>query len=193
MMNRHLVNPAIDWRIQWLGVVPTLFFLVHFGFHWKSGTPGNGLWMCNASSAALGIGMMCRIPILIRVATIWLIPGLPLWIYDATRYGMGPATTILEHVGGVVVGLYALHHIRAYRWMWLHGIGWFLLIQQAGRWLTDPKLNVNTAHFPHASVAKSFPVYWQYWLASMGVVVISMWLLSWALNRIFPERSVPPA
>src|SRR4030095_1359197 len=101
------------------------------------------LWMCNISNLVLAIGIFFRLPALIRISALWLIPGVPLWLYDMNRTGYDPTTTFFPHIGGTLVGLYALYCVKGRRHMWIYAWVYGLIVQILCRFLTPRELNVN--------------------------------------------------
>jgi len=102
--------------------------------------------MCNIGNLVLAIGLFLGRPVIIRLAVFWLIPGLPLWIWYMVLRGGWLLTSTFTHVGGLVVGLFALSKIRADRRAWLYAFAWYLLAQQISRLTTPAELNVSAAH-----------------------------------------------
>ena len=129
-----------------LGVVPLAFFVLHARYHLGQGTAGHLLWVCTASNLLLAVGLFLDLPMLIRVAVMWLIAGLPLWAWDLMEQVAWPVSTFLTHLGGLAVGLVALSRVRAARRPWVYAFGWYLALQLAARMWTRPELNVNLAH-----------------------------------------------
>ena len=182
-------RPAVSFRL--LGLLPVIFFAAHFLHYLKAGGLGDMLWICHVSSLLLAAGLLLDLPLLIRVATLWMILGLLIWALYLFAGGQWILTSLFVHVGGATVGLAALSKVRAGRRAWLYGFAWFLLVQQVARMVAPPELNVNVAHQVYAGAEKYFRAYWQYWLASSLAVALSLWLLNLALRRIFPPRVEP--
>lgn len=179
-------RPAIEFRL--LGLLPLSFFAAHFLHYLKAGGLGDMLWICHVSSLLLAAGILCNRPVLIRVATFWMIIGLIIWTLYLLAGGQWILTSLLVHVGGVIVGMLALRKVRTDRVSWLYAIAWFLLVQQVARMFAPPELNVNVAHRVYDGMDKYFSAYWQYWLASTVAVAIGLWIISVACRRIFPPR-----
>jgi hypothetical protein len=177
--------------VHLLGLLPLVFFVAHLSFYWRSGGLGNMLWICTVSNLALAIGLFFGLKWLIRLAVLWLIPGLPLWLYYLAVNGGWLATSFLTHVGALIVGLSALHETRSDRWTWLHASLYFLSIQQLSRMFTTPDLNVNVAHSIYPGWEDMFGSYRQYWLATTAIIVTGLWLLGLIVLRLFPPADGP--
>src|SRR6185295_10879446 len=140
------VQQDVATRLRLLGFLPLMFFIAHLSFYWRNGGMENMFWMCNVANLALAAGLFLGLRPMIRIAVLWLIPGLPLWLYYVTVNGGWLVTSFFTHIGGLIVGLFVLYKIGAGRWMWFHGFVLFLIVQQASRSLTPPESNVNIAH-----------------------------------------------
>ena len=171
-----------------LGFLPLCFFLAHLNYHFAAGTPEHLLWLCNFSNLVLAAGLFFQVPLLIRIAAIWLIPGIPLWLWDMSRTGDAPISTFLSHLGGTTVALIALAKVRAkpnmFLYAWLYG----LLIQTICRFTTPPELNVNVAFQIYPGFDRIFENYWSYWIFSAVLAAAILWMFSLLLNRAFPNH-----
>ncbi len=172
-------------RFRLWGLLPLAAFLLHLQFNWTHDVLGNTLWMCLVSNLFLAIGVLCAQASLIRLAVIWLIPGVPLWLMDMLQFGMVTRVTFLSHLGGTVLGLVALRRVGAARRTWVYAFVWYLVLQQLSRMVTPPELNVNVAHTIYPGWERFFGAYWQYWMfttvsAAAGLWVIGRMLLLWA-------------
>lgn len=180
MVDRHGI------RVRLLGLVPIGFFLAHFYYYWTHGGVGHMLWMCNLATAVLGIGMIVGFAPLIRLAVIWLIPGLGLWFWFVVMEGGWLWTSFFSHVGGLSIGLLALREVGAGRWTWLYSTIWYVAVQQLCRMVTDPELNVNVAHRPYEGFEGM--AYREYWILTTLLVVVGAWLTGMTLLKLFPAH-----
>jgi hypothetical protein len=171
-----------------LGILPVCFFLSHLSYHFSEGTPQHLLWLCNLSNLLLAAGLFFQIPLLIRIAALWLIPGIPLWLWDMSRTGDHPLSTFLSHLGGLTVAMIALSKFRAkpnmFIYAWLYGF----LVQLICRFVTPPELNVNVAFQIYPGFDRIFHNYWHYWIFSASLAAAVLWALSIILNKIFPKQ-----
>ncbi len=173
-------------RLRLLGLLPLMFFCAHAFYYWRRGEPAHILWMCNIGNLLLAAGLLLRRPQLTRVAAVWLIPGLPVWLLFVVRaWGFVPTST-LAHLGGLTVGLYALARVRVDRATWLHAFVWYLLVQFVCRLITPPALNVNLAHSVYEGWQGTFSAYWQFWLATTAAVAAALCLLVLLLSKLWP-------
>jgi hypothetical protein len=148
--------------------------------------------MCNIANLLLAVGLFLAQPVLIRLAVIWLIPGLPLWLWFVVREGGWILSSFFPHVGGLIVGLVAMHRVRASRWTWLYGFAWYLFVQEVCRLFTPAELNINVSHLIYGGFETMFGAYWQFWIAMSLLVVVGLWLIGLVLLKMFPPASIRP-
>jgi len=178
-----------DWNLRLLGVLPLLFFLAQLVHYWRIDELGHMLWMCNIGNLLLAIGMFLEQPRLIRLAAIWMFPGLVVWlVWVVFAWGVF-FTSTLAHVGGLVLGILALRKVGMDPRSWVYAFGWYLIVQLLSRLVTAPALNVNLAHRIQPGWEQHFGAYWQFWLTLTLVTALILWAVGWALHRIWPERS----
>ena len=179
-------NASPAFRLRLLGLLPLLFFFAQAAHYWQTNELGHMLWMCNIGNLLLAIGLFFNQALLIRVAVIWLIPGLVVWFfYVALAWGLVLSST-LAHVGGILVGLIAIKKVRMDRKAWLYALGWYLLIQLLSYLITPPEMNVNVSHSVEPGWQQTFDAYWKFWLALTLLTALLLWLLGRLLNRFWP-------
>src|SRR5215204_4730489 len=137
------MNLSPRTKLRLLGILPLIFFLSQGAHYWRIDQLGHMLWMCNVGNLLLALGLFLEKPLVIRLAAIWMIPGLFIWIlYVVLAWGVFLSST-LAHVGGLAVGLIALRQVGMDRKAWRWALGWYLVVQLLSRFLTAPALNVN--------------------------------------------------
>ena len=179
-------------RFRLLGLLPFTFFLAQAVHYWKlpDGELGHMLWMCNIGNLILGLGLIIERASLIRVAALWMIPGLVVWfIYVVAAWGVFFSST-LAHVGGFIVGMIALRRVGMDQLSWLYAFLWYLAMQLLSKLFTRADLNVNVAHSIDPAWRDTFASYWKFWLVlSLGVAAV-LWLLSLLLRLAWPDWKV---
>ncbi len=177
-------------RFRLLGFLPLIFFLAQTVHYWRVGGLGNLLWMCNVGNLLLAIGLFFERRELIRAVAIWTIPGLGLWIryvlYAPFDYEM-VFSSILVHVGGIMVGLIALRSVRMDRIAWAYAFAWYLILQLAARFFTSPELNVNVALRIQTGWEQTFSSYWKFWIVMSAVVAAGLWVIGMVLSWVWPS------
>jgi hypothetical protein len=181
------ISPTSKMRL--LGFLPLIFFCAQAIHYIRIQQLGHMLWMCNIGNLLLAIGLFLQNKRLIRVTAIWMIPGLFIWfLYVVLAWGVFFSST-LAHVGGLIVGLYAIRKIGMDRLSWIYAIVWFLVIQLLSRLITSPDLNVNLAHHMQPGWEQRFDAYWQFWLTMILVISLGLWLLSLVLRWVWPSEA----
>lgn len=180
-------NPPSLW-FRLMGLLPLAFFLAQGAHYWRINELGHMLWMCNIGNLVLAIGLFLNNALLIRVAVIWMFPGLMVWVvYVALAWGMFLSST-LAHVGGLIVGIFALSRVGMDRAGWGYALGWYFLVQFLSRVLTPVNLNVNVAHQVDQAWQDTFHAYWKFWLVLTVLTAILLWIIGTVLHRIWPTK-----
>lgn len=186
------LSPA-DIRFRLLGVLPLLFFFGQLIHYWKINELGNMLWMCNIGNLLLAIGLFLNRPMLIRVAVIWMVPGLVVWFfYVVVTWGIFLSST-LAHLGGIIVGIIALRRVRMDRTAWVYALVWYFAIQLLSRLITPAALNVNVAHSVDPKWQPTFNSYWKFWIVLTLITVALLWFLNVVLYKIWSPASREPS
>jgi len=187
-MREEAHKNTLSFSFRLLGFFPLCFFLAHLRYHFLYGTPENLLWMCNFSNLLLAAGILFHIPVLIRIAFLWAIPGLPLWMVDMLHTGDYPVSTFLSHAGGFAIGLIGIIKVGADRISWFYALIYALSIQQVCRFMTPPELNVNVAFRPYYGWEHTFDSYIKWWLFTAVMAAAALWLMGELLLRILPHK-----
>ena len=117
------------------------------------------LWMCNIGNLLLALGLLLDQALLIRVAVIWMVPGVGVWfVYVVPTWGMlltggfsytelfGVVSSTLAHIGGFCVGIGVIRRVRIDSRAWFYAFIWYFMVQLLSRLVTPVALNVNVAH-----------------------------------------------
>ncbi|HWN10200.1 MAG TPA: hypothetical protein VNO50_13200 [Pyrinomonadaceae bacterium] len=188
-------------RFRSMGFLPLVFFLSQAIHYWHIGEFGQVFWMCNIGNLVLAIGIFLNKRTVIRVAAIWMVPGVFVWIaYVVPTWGIlftGQATlgqlfgilsSTLAHLGGFAVGMLVLRRVRMDRRAWLFAFGWYFVLQLISRMATPAALNVNVSRQIQAGWEQSFAAYWKFWVVLTVLVGICLWLLASILKLLWPRR-----
>jgi len=171
-------------KLRLLGILPLIFFLAQAAHYWPIKELGNMLWMCNIGNLLLAIGLFLEKPVVIRLAAIWTVPGLFVWIVFVVLPWSPFLSSTLAHVGGLAVAMIALSRVRMDRTAWRWAFGWYLMVQLASRFVTPAALNVNLAHA--VQPGWRFGSYWTFWLVLTVVTAVVLWLSGLFLWSIWP-------
>ncbi len=186
-LRASLLRSNVSFRL--LGVLPLIFFFGQLIHYWNLDELGNMLWMCNIGNLLLAIGLFFNRPMLIRVAVIWMVPGLVVWFfYVVVAWGIFLSST-LAHLGGIIVGMIALRRVRMDRTAWVYALFWYFAIQLLSRLITPATLNVNVAHAVDPKWQQTFNSYWKFWIVLTLITVVLLWFLNVVLYKIWsPTR-----
>lgn len=180
---------SAETRFRLLGILPLIFFFGQLIHYWKLNELGNMLWMCNIGNLLLAIGLFLNRPMLIRVAVIWMVPGLVVWFfYVVVAWGIFLSST-LAHLGGIIVGMIALRRVRMDRTAWIYALVWYFAIQLLSRLITPAALNVNVAHAVDPKWQQTFNSYWKFWIVLTIITVALLWFINVVLYGIWSPTS----
>lgn len=178
---------------RWLGVLPLIFFCAQAIHYWRIDQLGHVLWMCNIGNLILALGLFFDKPIVIRLAAIWMVPGLIVWfVYVVLAWGVFLSST-LAHVGGIAAAMIALKRYRMDRTSWRYAFGWYLGVQLISRFITPANLNVNLAHAVAPGWERTFASYWSFWLVLTAATAASLWvsgMILWSIWRPRPAQEL---
>jgi len=186
-------------QFRLLGILPLAFFLAQAIHYWQINQLGHMLWMCNIGNLLLALGLFLEQPLLVRVAVMWMVPGLLVWFaYVVPTWGMlltgrfsytellGVVSSTLAHLGGFTVGMVALRKIKMDARSWMYAFLWYFIVQLASRLITPAAMNVNLSHSIQAGWEQTFSTYWKFWLVLTILVGIGSWILGWLLRLLWP-------
>ena len=174
-------------RFRLLGILPLAFFIARVvEYVWVQKTPSQVLWMCHLANLMLAAGLFLASPTVICISILFIIFGLPPWIFDMFMIKIVTPVSVFSHLGGAVVGLIALAKVRARRWAWLPALALFILVQQICRFATPPDLNVNAAHYAYGPWKNLFSSYWKYWVVITLMIAAGLWIVEFVLVKLFP-------
>jgi hypothetical protein len=190
-------------QFRLLGILPLAFFLAQAIHYWQINQLGHMLWMCNIGNLLLGLGLFFEQAILIRVAVMWMIPGVAVWfVYVVPTWGalfagkfnytelFGVASSTLAHLGGFSTGIIVLRKVKINREAWLYAFVWYFVVQLVSRLATPAVLNVNLAHIVQPGWERTFSTYWKFWFVLSFLVGIGLWLLGLLLRALWPAPAV---
>ncbi len=155
--------------------------------------------MCNIGNLLLALGLFFEQAILIRVAVIWMVPGVAVWFaYVVPTWGMpltgrfsypellAVVSSTLAHIGGFCVGIGVIRRVRMERRAWFYAFVWYFVVQLLSRLVTPAAMNVNLAHSIQAGWEQTFSSYWKFWFVLTTLVGICLWILSLPLGMLWP-------
>lgn len=158
--------------------------------------------MCNIGNLLLALGLFLEQAVLIRVAVIWMVPGVAVWfLYVVPTWGMlltgrfgyseffGVLSSSLAHLGGFSVGLVALRQVGMDSRAWLYAFAWYFVVQLLSRLVTPTAMNVNLSHNIQPGWEQGFSSYGTFWLVLTTLVGLCLWALGRLLRLMW--RAAP--
>lgn len=176
-------------RMHWMGVASLAIFAWRLLQYISVSTPDWIMYNCHLATLAFGIALLVDWPRVIRVMSIWLFIGLPMWLIDAWVFQVIWVASVFSHLGGFVLAWLAMKRVRATGVEWLPAWLWFLGVQMLTRLTTRPELNINIAHTPYQLFRDSYSSYWTFWWVCALVVLVMVWLVERLHLKLFPRRS----
>lgn len=179
------------------GLLPLALFAARFvELEAQAKTP-NLLWVCHLSNLLIALALFLGYLEVVRVSTLWLLIGAPIWPIEIARTGIMELTSIGTHYVGLAIGLLIVWKFGMGRSSWLHGLLWFLVLQAVTRIVAPPEMNINLAHSVYPGWDRLFPIYWQYWIFTSVCAALGLWLLNRLLLAVFggdrPDRAAAHA
>lgn len=185
-MEKITAQPWNTAGFRLIGALPIIIFIARLIQYIQVGTPDWIVYSCHISNLMLGVGMIFGLPLLMRVAAIWLVIGAPMWIVDAIVIRELWWSSIYSHLGGFLIGLYAVSKVRATGRSWLPALVWFVFLQIVTRYTTAPELNINVAHYPYELVKGWFSSYWTFWPVCLIAVTVLVRVVELGLATVYP-------
>lgn len=177
--------PLSRWQLA-CGLIALALFAQKLVHDWPLGLAPNSLWLCHVGNLALGLGLLLRKPWLTRVAVLWIVAGLPMWLLEVALTGTTTVASVLSHAGGVAIAgvVISCRCWAAQRFDWLVAWAGFIAVQQLARTLTPPELNINLAHAVHSSARAWFDSYPAYAAFVAAAAALVLWLLQQAISIV---------
>ena len=171
-----------------LALLPFSFFLLAAFVNARAGTLHNLFWVCNVMNLVLAASLAARWPRGIWIATLWLLTGTPLWLWDAILTNVFDVHSFLTHVAAAGLGVWALFRTPRPRHLWWQAVLAAIALQLVTRALTPPETNVNVAFAAYGPVARALPGlaawYPLAWAVNIATFCVTMLVLDTALARI---------
>jgi hypothetical protein len=143
--------------VKALGVLALAFYAAHAGWHVSHHLAWDLFWVCNVSMPLLVLGCILEQSRLAASAVMILAYGTPLWTLDLLTGGQLVITSPLIHVGGLVIGGFAVGRLGWPRGTWAIASLLTAALLLFSRLVTPPDANVNLAFRVHEGWESLFP------------------------------------
>jgi len=183
--NAARVRRPNERRALWLGAAALGCYAVHATFHLFHGSPADLLWMCHLGAAVVGVGLLCASNITVAVGTLFLSLGTPLWFIDLAGGGEFYPTSCFTHIGGLVMGLYAVRRFGLPAGSWWKATLALIFLMVVCRFVTPAQANVNLAFSMYPGWEKVFSSYPPYISTMIAIAAIYFLIVEFVLRKWF--------
>jgi hypothetical protein len=167
-----------------LGMTALVLYAIHEIAYVLRGQPENGLWTCNVGLIAVGVGLLIPSAICNAVGTFWMTAGFPLWIVYMLTAVDGEWTSILTHIGGLILGYIGIRRQGLPSPTWAYAILALAGLILVSHPLTSPAQNVNFSHGVYEGAQRFFSSYWTYMFALFVAFTAVFTTLQWGLPKL---------
>jgi hypothetical protein len=136
------------------------FFVVHAAeLTWRFHTPWDSIWACHVACLFIALGRRYA-----AIGVSFLMLGNPLWVLDLVSGGQLIPTSLLTHVGGLILGVRAVRKDGWPAGTWYRAMIAMALLTLVSRVTTPRAANVNLAFSVHRGWESMFPTHAHYLL-----------------------------
>lgn len=128
-----------------LGLAAIAFYGAHGIHSFQIDETSNLFWLCNLGTLFSGLGLSLRNKSLIGVGVLWLCLGNLIWLPHVLTGGATTATSVISHLGGISVGIFAALTVGIRPRSWLLSLIALPFLWLACRLATPEKANLNMA------------------------------------------------
>lgn len=172
-----------------LGAAALAAYLIHGSTHIRLGAPEGMLWMCNTAVLLVGAGLVIERARPVAVGLSWLVVGNVLWILDLIAGGDLLPTSLLTHIGGLVIAIVGLRRLGFPPRTWAYAALAVALLQEITRLTTPARSNVNVAFAMYRGSEDIFSNFYSYRAALLAAGAVAFALVELALRRCFPPSN----
>jgi hypothetical protein len=144
------------------GLAAIAFYAAHAWEFRRLQKSENALWACHIGCLLVGFGWLGGWPTINAIGLLWLLPGIGFWLLYLVIGGLFMWTSVLTHVGGILLGLWAARQFGFPEGVWWKaGLGFIGLILVSRR-LSRRSENVNFSIKVWPGWETRFPSYKRY-------------------------------
>lgn len=159
--------------------------------HIARGEAPDLLWLCNVAPLVLALGCALGRARLIATSICWLGFGTPMWLIDLFGGGSWMLASLTTHLGGLLVGLFAVRQLGWPRRSWLTAVAAHVGVLGLTRLLTPPKFNVNLVFGVWPGWETLFPSHLVYLVGLGALASLTYYVLErLALRLAAPSEAV---
>jgi hypothetical protein len=165
------------------GAAAVSFFLIHGAVLVAESASPHLLWCCHLGCLLVGIGLLRPYRWTYAVGTAWMVLGVPLWLLNVFVSREFMPTSLLSHMGGLLLAFYGLNHVEIPRHLWLAATTGLIALAVVTRLLTPPAANINLAFSVWAGWETVFPSYFHYALMMLALAAVLFFLFEITARR----------
>lgn len=170
-----------------LGLLACAFYVIHAAFHYGRGEPQNAVWVCHVAALLVGGGLVFRWPSVNAMGVLILLVGCPLWLLSLLGGEEFLPTSLLTHVGALVIGLIGVRRLGLPAGAWWKA-GFFVASLMAVSLLLSKASNVNVVHAPYAGWEGMYPVAGLYQVQLWVQWCVGLFVAEFILQKCAPSR-----
>ena len=148
--------------------------------------PADLLWACHVACTLVALGLLSGRPLPNTIGVLWLSVGVPLWLLDLAGGGQLHPTSVLTHLGGLLLGIAGIRALGLPRHAWAKAILALALLGLVCRLGTPAHANVNLVHAIHPGWGPLFPSYPVYALCVFSLCGLAFLAAERLIGRLAP-------
>lgn len=176
-------------RVRILGILAMACYAIHAADSLHRGEPWNLLWACNLACLLVGLGLAGGWAGINAIGAVWLFFGIPMWLLDLANGGEFIATSVLTHVGGLILGIAGLRALGLPAGTWWKAVLTAVGMQLLSRWISPAHENLNLAASVWSGWERIFPSFAVYWACVIGVEGATFFAVERFLPRLLARET----
>lgn len=175
------LSPPVYLRFS--GLLPLVFFGLKLQQYTAEGKPEQIFWFCNISNLLLAVALLARRGEGVFISTVLLLTGIPVWVLDFLVHQDFHFVSLLTHVVSPTIGVAALFSLTWSRAAIVAVPVYYIVLQLAARFFTDPETNINVAFEVYAPVRGLFSNFWIYSALNLAGLTLAAFMADRILRR----------
>jgi len=166
-----------------LGLLALALWGIHACAHLVRGTPEQLLWVCHVAALGVGLGLLSGRRWLNAMGVLVLLVGTPAWAANLFIAGTFLPTSLLPHVGGLVLGLVGLKLLGPPESDWWKALALVALLLLVSRAVVPEADNVNLVYGIWPKMADWWPLRGPTIPAQLVTWAVVLWTVERWLKR----------
>lgn len=173
----------------WFGIFPLGFLIWTIVVYVIKDELPTILWICDFSNLVLALGLFFWVSDWVWMATILLLLGAPLWIWEEIVLQQFRLHAFFIHIVSAIIGLCAIRQMPRTGTIWWKSLSLMIAVQILSRYTTPPELNVNVAHSVYRELTPYFSSYTTYQVFNFVVFAVSLAFYEQVCARLIEPRT----